>query len=242
VDGGEAEVSATVTDDCRPVQPEHLCWTRERLELRRWLLRNALSLGELYEGAVVLLYQDPVPGRVRLVAHAVREIRNRLPDAVTPARGGGRFEYSEAVEAIRPRWEEEAISIHPIDDGPPSDPDQAARPLAISRALADDLVALFEAHRAASERAESAPYRLFEGLAPENQGRRQALLPTVREWKRVTDWFMGHAHDGGKPDSAVPDATMRANFEVFEEVLYALALGVFPGMDVLDEILAEANS
>src|SRR5438094_3789110 len=41
------------------------CWTPTRLGLRAWLQRNAPSLAELYEGAVRLMYESPLPGRVR---------------------------------------------------------------------------------------------------------------------------------------------------------------------------------
>ena len=58
-------------------------WTPRRVDLRSWLQRNAPSLGELYVGAVLLVFGRPIPGRVRFVAHAVREIRNRLPDVVS---------------------------------------------------------------------------------------------------------------------------------------------------------------
>ena len=63
----------------------------DRLELLAWLRRNAPSLAELYEGAVLLLQNRP-PAHVRLIAHSVREIRNRLPDYVSKVESGGPFE------------------------------------------------------------------------------------------------------------------------------------------------------
>jgi hypothetical protein len=60
-------------------------WTHARLELQAWLQRNAASLAELYGGAARLVYDTPLPGRVRFVCHAVREIRNRLPDVLSGA-------------------------------------------------------------------------------------------------------------------------------------------------------------
>ncbi|MBN2413960.1 hypothetical protein JXQ31_19960 [candidate division KSB1 bacterium] len=58
-------------------------WTKERLDLKAWFQRNAPSLGELYEGVLKLLYTDEkIPGWTRFVAHAIREIGNRLPDIV----------------------------------------------------------------------------------------------------------------------------------------------------------------
>ena len=48
-------------------------WTRQRVELRDALFEIAPYLAELYQGAVLLLYQCSIPGRARLIAHAVRE-------------------------------------------------------------------------------------------------------------------------------------------------------------------------
>jgi len=44
-------------------------WTEARLELRAWFQRNAFSLGELYEGALRMLFDSQFPGRTRFVAH-----------------------------------------------------------------------------------------------------------------------------------------------------------------------------
>src|SRR5579862_3363825 len=76
------------------------CWTSDRNEIRDWLDHKAPSLAELYAGAVILLYANPLPGRVRFVAHAVREIRNRLPDAVAgPTKNQG-LQYKNRLDDI----------------------------------------------------------------------------------------------------------------------------------------------
>jgi hypothetical protein len=63
-----------------PVTP--VCWTTARREIRDWLHEQAPSLAELYESAVGLMFEVRRPGRVRLVAHCLREICNRLPVVV----------------------------------------------------------------------------------------------------------------------------------------------------------------
>lgn len=77
-------------------------WTGERTALRDWLSRNAASLAQLYEGAVVMLYvHDPLlPGWSRLVAHAGREIRNRLPDAVAGKKVAKQLQYSRLLAVV----------------------------------------------------------------------------------------------------------------------------------------------
>jgi hypothetical protein len=87
------------------------CWTAKRLELKAWMAREAPSLSELYEGAVCLLFEKRLPGYTRFVAHAVREIRNRLPDMLSASQPVKQLHYKNRLDAIstagkRPDWEQ----------------------------------------------------------------------------------------------------------------------------------------
>jgi len=89
--------------------------TNARLELSEWMRRYAPSLAELYLGAVELVFGRPIPGRVTLICHAVREICNRLPGGVTGVEGGGTFAYALKVEEIAKEWERASPSgVGPI--------------------------------------------------------------------------------------------------------------------------------
>src|SRR5215831_6935451 len=79
-------------------------WNPARVELRDWFRREAPSLADLYEGAVELLYQRPLPGRIRFISHAAREIGNRLPDYLTGKEIGKRLEYVVRLDAIEGKW------------------------------------------------------------------------------------------------------------------------------------------
>ena len=57
-------------------QPEP--WTVERKRLHEWLERNAGRLAELHASAVRLLDDTAFPGRLPLIAVAVREIASGL--------------------------------------------------------------------------------------------------------------------------------------------------------------------
>ena len=107
----------------------------DRLELLAWLRRNAPSLAELYEGAVLMLQNRP-PAHVRLIAHSVREIRNRLPDYVSKVKSGGRLDYTGRIDNITKIWVR--VGLVPSDltttGLPPTDtsvavPREAARPV-----------------------------------------------------------------------------------------------------------------
>jgi hypothetical protein len=86
--------------------------TRERLDLCAWMRRNnAASLAELYEGAVRLLLEAKLPGRVRLVSHAVQEIRNRLPDVISGTRGTSRLDYKTRLDRINKKWQRSGLRL-----------------------------------------------------------------------------------------------------------------------------------
>jgi hypothetical protein len=61
------------------------------------LTHNAASLADLYEGAVVMLYESILLGRTRFIGHAVREIRNRLPDAFAGRIRGQRLNSGDTI-------------------------------------------------------------------------------------------------------------------------------------------------
>jgi hypothetical protein len=68
------------------------------------LHRNAPSLAELYEGAALLIFEVPLPGHARFVAHAVREIRNRLPFVISGSKSSGNLDYKGRMDQIIERW------------------------------------------------------------------------------------------------------------------------------------------
>ncbi|MFI5394325.1 MAG: hypothetical protein ACHQ9S_02230 [Candidatus Binatia bacterium] len=222
------------------------CWTPPRLELHGWLTRNAPSLAELYRGAVTLLYDSPLPGRVRFIALAVREIRNRLPDVISGAKGGGRFNWKDRLDHLVRLWTQQKLPLDETlpgvtfsDPGPDlHGPKQVSLPVPIMRAIAR----LLKDHAETREKPLEAATRLFETCAPENQQLQESLRPVVKHWIEVTEWFVPNAHDTGKMDADVDETLLRRQFELFERTLVALVGGFFVTVRELDEILEEANS
>jgi hypothetical protein len=214
-------------------------WTDRRQTLCTWIKTYGPSAAELYEGAVRLLYGPPIPGRIRFVCHAVREIGNRLPDAVAGRQNKGRLDYTSYLDEIAKQWdaravqEETALSNH--DDGRlgAREPQLATVhvPLELVRIL-DDLVS---EHRAARERPYEKAYRLYESCAPENELLRGAYRAIVDHWVNTIRWFTELAHDNGQPDSYTDIVRLRSQFERFEEFLVNLS-GVVPFYDDLKEI------
>jgi hypothetical protein len=80
------------------------CWTPERLKIKDWLASVAPSLGELYEGAVRIVFELRLPGYTRFLGHAVREIRNRLPSEISGSQPVKYLAYKNRVDEIRDHW------------------------------------------------------------------------------------------------------------------------------------------
>jgi acyl transferase domain-containing protein len=58
----------------------------QRAQIRAALAKHAPALVEAYDAAVRLSGDETFPWRLRLVAHAVREIANALPEALLGAK------------------------------------------------------------------------------------------------------------------------------------------------------------
>jgi hypothetical protein len=103
---GEEAVAATgVMPDAAgstvagPGSPVASCGTAKRLRLLGWLQRTAPQLAPVYAGAVTMAFDGDFPGRLVFVWHAIREIRNRRPDAVAGSSPHRRF--SMGISRVR---------------------------------------------------------------------------------------------------------------------------------------------
>lgn len=221
-------------------------WTPRRLELLAWLRRNALPLAEIYEGAVHLVYETPpVPGRVWFVAHAVREIRNRLPDFLLGPRGGSQLQYKNRVDDLAKVWKRTGLSTDgslpvAVSSGvgmPPGTPD-----VPIDRRVFLEIAGLVRDHLQTRETRRESAMRLFEGIAPENRELRDALTPVVDHWLTATEWFVERVHVSERTDAECGAAELAGRFELVETSLMALVGAFFGTLKELDEILEDANS
>ena len=236
------EVTAEFAKDLTPAQPETY-WTPFRLDLKAWLGRNnAQSLGELYEGALRMVHSPNFPGRTRFVAHAVREIRNRLPETITGIRSGF-FQWKNRLDGIVEDWQGAGFTLD--GDIPWSVTTNANAPsneIPVPRRLVQKVAILVKEHVEARERPQESARRLFEGIDPQNQKSREALAPVIRQWLEVTEWFMKIAHDSGATDEVLATSEFQRQFELFERALGALTREFFKTVGDLDEILEATNS
>jgi hypothetical protein len=219
-------------------------WNPSRFELRDWFRREAPSLGDLYEGAVELLYQNSLPGRIRMIAHSVREIGNRLPDYLTGERVGKRLDYVSRVDRIEEKWNNNDKDMSSPSASQSSPLSCSSQDIPIPLDLYNELDLLIRDHRSTRQRPLDAAQRLYEGLDPENIIKMgDTLRPVLLQWVEITKWFMAHAHDSGKGkrDGDYDWDEIRGKFELMELSLRSIVGAFFVAVEELDEILEETN-
>jgi hypothetical protein len=214
-------------------------WTPRRRELQEWFERTAPALGEVYAGAVLMLHEERVPGHRRIVAHAMREIGNRLPGIVGDE-VRGRLQYTNRLDALQKKWVQWGPSR--LSDGSwPSLPDTADH-VAVDVRLIRMVVELIDDHAEARERPTERARRLFRA-ASDGEGPHPGLGPAVDQWVDLTRWAVSKTHIPSGPNPKDIDvAELRAKFELFEDTLVALLGTFYTTVEELDAILEAANA
>ena len=227
-----------------PARPDY--WTPRRLVLRSWFEKNAPSLGELYEGAVEMVFRDTFPGRVRFVAHAVREIRNRLPDVIAGPKQSGQLQYTNRMDHIGKIWKQHGL---PLDGSLPMTVTEAAalpsgpsNEVSIPRNLYKAIAGLVIDHVQTREKPVDAAKGMFEAIDPRNKESEATLRPRIVHWLKTTEWFVERMHDRGKTDAEMDGGELKSRFRIFESALYAMVGEFFKSVEELDAILEDANS
>lgn len=184
----------------------------------------------------MLLYTNPLPGHVRFIAHAVREIRNRLPDAIAGPTRKQRLDYTSRIDAIVKLAGARTLIA---DIGETTAPRTST--ITIDRKLARKMAALLEDHLTTRSKPLDAARRLFQTIAPENTAR-ETLTPVLQHWIDTTEWFMALTHDNRRTDNQCPSRELQHQFMVFEGAISAVIKPFFDTLEDLDAILEDANS
>lgn len=221
-------------------------WTDDRRTIHLWLYEEAPSLAELYESAVHLMFEIRIPGRVRLVSHCVREICNQLVFVKVGKKSGGRLNYVERISQLTALWKRKGFSIDGIlpESGINS---QASLPssspeITIPRDIFFEITNIIKEHEETSFKINERVQLFFVECVPENQLYQNSLIPLVNQWKNLTNWFVGKAHDNGTVDADYNEERLVYHFQLFEQVLSTLAQSFYNTTDEIDDILEEANS
>ncbi len=180
------------------------------------------------------------PGRVHFIAHAIREIRNRLPDALDGALELPKSKYPKHVGKLYEQWVEEGF---PTDgSGPSIDEPAEATSAATGHVVSPEFISAVGsliAHHVGLEAGRDA-LRMprFEALAGPGP-HPQHIWKGWRDASRSAERF-AHARNETLPANA--DVEWTANFLAFERFLIVISKRAQENIADLDELLREANS
>lgn len=187
----------------------------DRRHILEWLKSEVPALAPVYDGAVRMIREPDFPGRVHFIAHAMREIMNRLPDAFTKDAHTGRVEYSELVDDIAACWKEGELPT-----------DQCREVVEI----------LLRQHRVPPitnrERAE----QLFKATISEMPSDYTKL---VTLWMKTRRKIEKQVHVGKDP---ISEGRLAERFNDLEWLLKTISTKPYEDMDRIDEILETTHS
>jgi hypothetical protein len=190
-----------------------------------------------------MLYETPVSARERFVAHAVREIRNRLPERITGEKRK-RVDYEGHLKQLIGLCEQHGLSLDDVRPIAPTESSEEAglpEEMSLPEGVRVKFVEMVRDHTEGSERLRESIVRMFAEAAPENQEYRETIRPVAERWFETTKWFMERTHAPEKLNSASLEELL-LQFELFEKGLMSLANAFYETIDELDEILGHTHS
>lgn len=213
-------------------------WTPARISRHAALTEKSDLLGGLYGTAVNLLPSIESPSSLKLVAHCVREVYNRLPDFDGFSIPGSQGERDRAVRALAEVW----VTVEDRTDGtgalaaggPDPDPHLTIRR---SSHLAVDEVVVAERTGAHANRTRG---RLYVSGRVLGAGEGDST-PSETEARRCIGFFQSHAHIGTKPHR-YEQVELERQFRLFERILDLRLKDFLDASDEMAELLAEANA
>jgi hypothetical protein len=200
-----------------------------------WLKEQDECIGRLYEAAVRMVEDDSFPGRNILICHAIREIRNRLPEIVGAKGIIKRADYTKEVEELAGLWKSEGVQSVYQKDNEDREPVAEYR---VSGKFLEQVKRLVNGHIEVKGRKKHNAKQLLMALETENNKWEATLGPVVKLWVDETEWFVERAHIG----KAIDYEELIGHFERFESVLLSLKGYFYEGMDKIKEIVESANS
>lgn len=202
------------------------------------LQTTAPSLAPLYEGAVRMLEDKRFPGRTRFIAHAVREIANRLPGAVAEEVVKNHVDYHHEIGPIADAWKQEGLAgAIVVRAGGEDEPG-----LRISHGLVAKVNALLEKDRQISARKEGNAQAMILKLIPESSNTVGSIGPIVDHWLDIVEWFAENVHEAEKKRAPIDESALCHKFLAFENALKALLVAFYSGLEEVERVAANANS
>ena len=207
-----------------------------------WLTEHAPQLADVYSGAIHLLGDGAIPGRVRFICHAGRDLTNRIPELF--AESVGRVDLTADLNELSSLWMEHRVgeTEMALISAQKADLPQGTQPtIGMPLIVVHRVSALIDHHKQASLNHRDRAIKMVEAVAPENVGKREALLPIANQWLELHRWFQGHAH-AGLEQGTVNEDELQTRFATLESQINALIGEFYEPVATLDEILQDTNS
>lgn len=208
--------------------------TKEQQNVFDWL-NDKLQLpifAEIYKGALHLLNEKP-PGYITFVAHAGRDLMNRLAATVSGIKAG-KVQYEQHVDGFQDEWKNEwgvkgfnRISTTESGHLIPYDTCQKVKNL-------------IDEHKRGRLRSSEAD-NLFFATFLDYEDKEKIPKNFLKEWNAAKEWFLAHAHLRKKKfDEDVSSKVVR-HFQTLDGLLYVAASSEFERIRDIHDILEETN-
>lgn len=192
----------------------------DRRRILEWLEVKAPTLAPVYDGAVRMILEPKFPGRVHFIAHAMREIMNRLPNIFAEdGKSSGHTDYPKLTNAIADHW-----SWSPST----SDSEQVL----ISIRCADAIQNLVQRHQPIPGEARAKAIRLFKKSISN-----EPPIHTIKLWESTRKWAASKTHVGITNHELEDNELITKHFDNLDTLLRAILNRSYENMDELDEVL-----
>ena len=189
----------------------------DRRRILEWLEAKAPALAPVYDGAVRMILEPEFPGRVHFIAHAMREIMNRLPDVYTDDDHTGQIKYRALVDDIAACWQEGRLPTYQC------------------RIVVETLL---RQHKVPSTKNRERAEQLFKATVSEVPSDYTNLAD---KWMKARRGGEEKAHVGD-PEVPTSEGSLLEHFNDLETLLKTLSARSYEDMDRLDEILDTTHS
>ena len=213
---------------------KHMALNQEQQRVYDWLngeLRLSV-FAEAYKGAVILISKKP-PGYVSFVAHAGRDLINRLASTVAGVKSK-QVQYQQHIDKLQDDWQDEWSFSADLS------PEVIGKGHLIPTQVCQRISTLIDEHESGRIRSSEAD-GLFFSTFLDYSDRERIPDNFLSEWKSAKQWFLGHAHLRKKPFRAETDDDLAKHFKCLEGYLYIAATSQYERLKALNEILEATN-
>lgn len=185
-----------------------------------------------FKGAAILL-NEKQPGYVSFVAHAGRDLMNRLALTVSGIKSE-RVQYQQHIDRLQSYWRDEwRLSS---DLSPEVAENGHLIPIEVCRIIS----ALIEDHKSGRKRSSEADGLFFSTFLEYSD---KDTIPDnfISDWKTARRWFLRHAHLREESFRVETEGDLERHFKCLENYLYIAASTQYERLKDLNEILDTTN-